>query len=99
MKKGKVMKIIFRTIFVILGILSFILTIGLLVQLPLLTSILPSTSSFPLHTFLASITASITASLLWIGFSGELSATAGGAIDLAVFYVGLTIFQLHGATV
>jgi hypothetical protein len=93
------MKSIFRGTFVILGILSFILTIGLLVQLPLLTSILPSTSSFPLHTFLASITASITASLLWIGFSGELSATAGGAIDLAVFYVGLTIFQLHGATV
>jgi hypothetical protein len=95
MKKGKVMKRIFRTIFVILGILSFILTIGLFVQLPLLTSILPSTSSFPLNIFLASITASITASLLWIGFSGELGAAAGGAIDLAVFYAGLTIFQFH----
>jgi hypothetical protein len=89
------MKRIFRSIFVILGILSFILTIALFVQLPLLTSILPSTSSFPLCTFLASITASITASLLWIGFSGEFGATAGGAIDLAVFYAGLTIFLLH----
>jgi hypothetical protein len=88
------MKRIFRTTFVILGILSFILTIGLFVQIPPLTGILLSTGSFPMHTFLASITASITASLLWIGFSGELGAAAGGAIDLAVFYTGLTIFQL-----
>ena len=52
------------------------------------------TGSFPIHIFLAAITASITASLLWIGFSGELGTAAAGAIDLAVFYVGLTIFQL-----
>jgi len=89
------MKSIFRTTFVIVGILSFILTIGLTVQLPLLASILPSTGLFPLDIFLASITASIAASLLWIGFSGELGAAAGGAIDLLVFYVGLLIFQLH----
>ena len=86
---------IFRSTFVILGVLSFILTIGLSVQLPLMTGILPSTGAFPLCTFLASITASITASLLWIGFSGELGAAVGGAIDLAVFYASLTIFQLH----
>src|SRR5215472_19182199 len=89
------MKRIFRTTFVILGILSFILTVGLWLQMLPLTGILPSTGSFPMHTFLASITASITASLLWIGFSGELGAAEGGAIDLAVFYAGLTIFQLH----
>jgi uncharacterized membrane protein YidH (DUF202 family) len=51
--------------------------------------------------FLASITASITASLLWIGFSGDPGAVTGGAIDLAVFYVGLIIYQLislqHGS--
>jgi hypothetical protein len=89
------MKRFFRTTFVILGILSFILTIGLWMQMPPVTGILPSTGAFPMHTFLASITAPITASLLWIGFSGELGAAAGGAIDLAVFYTGLTIFQLH----
>lgn len=88
------MKSIFRTSFVILGILSFILTVGLCLQMPLVTGMLPRTGSFPLHTFIASITASIAASLLWIGFSGELGAAAGGAIDLAVFYAGLTIFQL-----
>ena len=59
-----------------------------------MTAILPPTGTFPLHIFLASITASITASLLWIGFSGDLGAVTGGAIDLAVFYAGLTIFQL-----
>ena len=89
------MKRIFRVSFVILGVLSFILTIGLCTKMPLMTNILPSTSSFPLYTFLASITASISASLLWIGFSGELGAGAGGALDLAVFYAGLAIFQLH----
>jgi len=88
------MKRFYRTTFVILGSVSFILTIGLCLQMPLVTGILPRTGSFPLHIFLASITASITASLLWIGFSGELGAAAAGAIDLAVFYGGLTIFQL-----
>ncbi len=95
------MKRFHRTTFVILGSVSFILTFGLCLHVPLVTSLLPRTSSFPTYIFLASITASITASLLWIGFSGELGAVAGGAIDLAVFYAGLTIFQLltpqHGS--
>jgi hypothetical protein len=34
---------------------------------------------------------------LWIGFSGELGTVAAGAIDLVVFYAGLTIFQLLSA--
>lgn len=88
------MKRLYRTTFVILGSVSFILTLALCLPVPLMPSILPPTGSFPLHTFLASITASIGASLLWIGFSGELGAAAAGAIDLAVFYGGLTIFQL-----
>jgi hypothetical protein len=65
--------------------------------MPLLTAILPPEDTFPLHIFLASITASIGASLLWIGVSGELGAVRGGAIDLAVFYVGLTLFQFRSA--
>jgi hypothetical protein len=91
----------YRTTFVILGSVSFILTLGLCLHMPLLTGILPRTGSFPIHIFLAAITSSITASLLWIGFSGELGAAAAGAIDLEVFYGGLTIFQLlslqHGS--
>ena len=88
------MKKLYRTTFIMLGIVSFILTVGFCLQIPLVSGILPPAGSFPLHVFLASITASITASLLWIGFSGELGAVRGGAIDLAVFYGGLTIFQL-----
>jgi hypothetical protein len=88
------MKRFYRTTFVILGGVSLILTLGLCLPMPPVTGILPQTGSFPIHTFLASITASIAASLLWIGFSGELGAAAGGAIDLVVFYGGLTIFQL-----
>ena len=88
------MKRFYRIALVILGIVSFILTVSICSQMPLVTGILPPTGTFPLHIFLASITASITASLLWIGFSGELGAVTGGAIDLTVFYAGLTIFQL-----
>ena len=88
------MKRFYRIAFVILGIVSFILTVSIYSQMPLMTGNLPPTGTFPLHIFLASITASITASLLWIGFSGELGAVTGGAIDLTVFYIGLTIFQL-----
>jgi heme/copper-type cytochrome/quinol oxidase subunit 4 len=87
----------YRTAFILLGSVSFILTVGFCLHMPLLTSILPPAGSFPIHMFLASITASIGASLLWIGFSGELGAVAGGAIDLAVFYGGLTIVQLLSA--
>jgi uncharacterized membrane protein YidH (DUF202 family) len=91
------MKRFYCIIFVILGSVSFILTVGFCLQMPLLIGILPQAGSFPINTFLASITASIGASLLWIGFSGELGAVAGGAIDLVVFYAGLTIFQLLSA--
>jgi hypothetical protein len=91
------MKRLYSTSFVILGSVSFILTIGIWLRMPLLTAILPPEDTFPLHIFLASITASIGASLLWIGVSGELGAVRGGAIDLAVFYVGLTLFQFRSA--
>lgn len=88
------MKKFSRIIFVLLGSLSFMVTIGLCFPLPVVTGILPPTGSFPLHTFLASFTAAIGASLLWIGFSGELGTAAGGAIDLVVFYAGLAMYQL-----
>ena len=96
--KGDIkMKKLFRTLFLILGIVSLALTITLCFQIPLVTAILPPEDTFPLHIFIASITASITASLLWIGVSGELGAVKGGAIDLVVFYGGLTIFQFRSA--
>ena len=65
--------------------------------MPPVTAILPPEDAFPLRIILASITASIGASLLWIGVSGELGAVRGGAIDLAVFYVGLTLVQFRSA--
>lgn len=88
------MKKFYRTIFILSGSLSFILTFGLCFPVPVVAGILPPTGSFPLHIFLASFTAAIGASLLWIAFSGEPGTAAGGAIDLAVFYAGLTTYQL-----
>lgn len=88
------MKKFYRTLFVLLGSLTCIVTIGLCLPASVVSGILPPTGTFPLHIFLASFTAAIAASLLWIGFSGGPGAVAGGAIDLAVFYAGLTICQL-----
>src|SRR5690348_14199934 len=73
------MKKLFRILFLILGIVSFALTITLCLHMPLVTAILPPEDAFPLHIFLASITASIGASLLWLGVSGELAGVRGGA--------------------
>jgi hypothetical protein len=78
-----------RAILIIVGLLSLILTVGLYVQFPLIKDIWPWADPVLMHCFLAAITASIAASLLWIGFSGELAAATGGAINLTVFYSGL----------
>jgi hypothetical protein len=79
--------------FIIIGSLSFILVAGFCLRLPWTLGLWPwaaSVSSLP-YTFLGAIIAAIAASLLWIGFSGELGTLVGGAINLIVFYTGLTI--------
>jgi hypothetical protein len=88
------MKKFYRILFILPGSVSFILTLGLWFPVPVVTDVLPPNGSLPLHIFLAAFTAAIAASLLWIGFSGEPGAAAGGAIALAVFYNGLTVYQL-----
>lgn len=90
-----------RMVLVIIGILSLILVAGFCLQLPWATSIWPWAHSFPVYTFLGAITAASAASILWIGLSGELGTAVGGAIDLVVFYAGITIslfllFQMNG---
>jgi hypothetical protein len=96
------MKRFYRTLFIILGGLSFILTFDFCLQMPLLTGILPPTGSFPIHIFLASITASITASLLWIGFTGELGAIElflnhTITLSMSLWFLGLAGISTLGA--
>lgn len=82
---------ILRTVLVIIGSLSLMLAAGFCLQLPWTVSLWPWADSFLPYTFLGSITAATAASLLWIGFSGELGTAVGGAFNLAVFYSGLAI--------
>jgi hypothetical protein len=90
-----------RNVLVIVGILSLILAAGFCLQLSWATRLWPWADSSLPYLFLGSITAAAAASLLWIGLSGELGALVGGAINLTVFYAGLTVslflfFQQRG---
>jgi hypothetical protein len=78
-----------RTILIIVGIGSLLLAAGFCLQFPWLVQLWPWADSFSPYLFLGSITAATAASLLWIGFSGELATAAGGALHLMVFYGGL----------
>jgi hypothetical protein len=80
-----------RIAFIVIGSLSLILVAGFYLQLPWATSLWPRDNSFQIYTFLGAITAAAGAALLWVGLSGELGTAVGGAINLAVFYTGLTI--------
>jgi hypothetical protein len=80
-----------RIVFIIIGSVSLVLAAGFCLQLPWATSLWPWADSFLPYTFLGAITAAAAASLLWVGLSGELGTAAGGAINLIVFYAGLTI--------
>jgi hypothetical protein len=80
-----------RIVFIIIGSLSLILAAGFCLQLPWATSLWPWADSFLPYAFLGAITAAAAASLLWVGLSRELGMAVGGAINLTVFYTGLTI--------
>ncbi len=80
---------ILRIVLTIVGMLSLILAAGFCLQFPWTVRLWPWADSFSPYLFLGSITAATAASLLWIGFSGELRTAAGGALHLTVFYTGL----------
>ena len=100
-ERGTLMNTILRTALVIVGSLSLILAAGFCLQLPWAVSLWPWDNSFLPYLFLGAITTAAAASLLWIGFSGELGTAVGGALDQAVFYIGLAsslllLFQQKG---
>jgi hypothetical protein len=80
---------ILRIVLTIVGMLSLMLAVGFCLQFPWTVRLWPWADSFSPYLFLGSITAATAASLLWIGLSGQLSAAAGGALHLTVFYAGL----------
>ncbi len=97
------MPIYFRYGLLTAGVLSLILTIGFFWQLPWATALWPWPDSRLSYIFLASILASVAASILWAALSEEYGALVGGAINLAFSNVvmaatGFSVYASTGST-
>jgi hypothetical protein len=86
--------------FMILGVIFLIFAVGFYFQMSWATNIWPWQDGRLSYIFIASIMASIGMPILWIGWSGEWGAMAGGAINLGISYVGISVFlfQLYSQT-
>lgn len=86
----------------VLGAVLVLLTVAFCLQLPIATGIWPW-SAYPSpglstlsYFFLASITAAISAPVIWIAMTNKLYAAAPGAINLTIAFMGIGIFMLQG---
>ena len=79
---------------IILGGLALLLTAGFFWQWPPITALWPWTESRLSYIFIASITAAIAAPILWVGWSGEVGALRGGAINLSITTLGMAYTAL-----
>ncbi len=87
--------------FLLLGFIFLVFTVGFYTQMPWATGLWPFAGESRLSAiFISSIMAAIAAPLIWIGWSGEWGAAAGGAINLGIMYVGLSVFlfQVYNET-
>jgi hypothetical protein len=80
-----------RHALVVVGILSLVEGVGLCFQLSPFTAIWPLGAASQVDLYLGAYMAAIGASLLWIGFTGELAAAVAGALTLTVTYAGLAL--------
>ena len=85
------MRNLVRVLLVLGGLLMFLLSAAYFTQNPSALSTMPWEKGRLSFVFMASMQAAIGAAMLWIGFSGELSTLATGALNLVVMMVGLTV--------
>jgi hypothetical protein len=74
------------------GIVVLLLALGFIFQVPFVTAIWPWTDGRLSYLFVGSILAAASASMLWIGWSGELGAMAGGVSNLLVIGASASIY-------
>lgn len=88
-----------RLAFVMLGIISIGVTIGLLLEQEWVFSLIPWKLSRLSSIFVASILLASGMPVLWIGLSGEMAAAASGSLDLTLMYGGIAAYtaQLYRA--
>jgi hypothetical protein len=77
---------------ILIGMGMLILTLGFYFQMSWAQALWPWPDSRLSYIFIASITAAMAAPALWMGITGELGAAAGGAINLGIQAVGMTVF-------
>ena len=68
------------------GFLNLALALGYSFQVPFVTALWPWPDGRLSYLFIGSILAAVSASMLWIGWSGELSALPGGTLN--IFAIG-----------
>jgi hypothetical protein len=76
------------------GALAVLLTAGFFWEWPPVIALWPWPATRLSYVFLASIAAAIAAPILWVGWSGELGALRGGAINLAISNLGIALTAL-----
>src|SRR5688572_33169683 len=80
---------------ILVGLMIILLTMGFYFQMEWATNLWMWQDGRLTYIFIASITAAIAAPLLWMTFSGEWSAAAGGAVNLLIQAGGITLFLLQ----
>lgn len=75
---------------IISGLGFLILSAGFFFRWSWAIDLWPWTDSRLSHIFVSSILAAIGAPLIWLGCTGEIGASAAGALNLVVIYTGLT---------
>src|SRR5512142_1253524 len=87
------MKLI-RYAFVVGGVIVLALGLGFAFQVKEVTRLWPWPDGAMSYLFIGSILAAVSASVIWIGISGELAALAGGALNVFVISVGTSFYLL-----
>src|SRR5512140_614735 len=83
---------VIRIAALVVGALVVLLALGFIFQVPFATAIWPWPDSRLSYIFVGSILAAASASMLWIGWSGELGAMTGGLSNLLVMGASASVY-------
>lgn len=81
-----------RAAFIAIGLLSLLMALGFVLQLPWVTQAWPWPGGRLSRVFIASILAAAGLPVLWIGLTSEAAAVAAGAINFSVMYAGMALY-------
>lgn len=84
-----------RLALLVTGFSALIFTLAFFFQVPALVNAWPWPAGKLSNIFIASILAAAACPVIWIGFSGETRALAGGGIDFGVTYAASGVFALQ----